>query len=210
MTPSLQAKLLRVVQLGEVRPVGADESRRVDVRLIAATHQNLEERLQTGGFRADSLLRLNVVPLHVPPLRDRTEDIALLVEHFLDSSRRRNGHAIVERLAPAVVAALAGYSWPGNVRELENVIERLVVMGTRAELDVADLQEIVPAFSTDHHVRTALRVVERDGPVGHRWRWHHGCARDTSGQFTVATSSARMVAVCAVARSDTASKSALS
>jgi two-component system, NtrC family, response regulator HydG len=144
MAPSLQAKLLRVVQLGEVRAVGADESRRVDVRLIAATHQNLEERLESGTFRADLYYRLNVVPLVVPPLRDRNEDIPVLVEHFLAQSRARNPHAVVERMSAALVSALAGYPWPGNVRELENVIERLVVIGTRAELDVADLRDIAP------------------------------------------------------------------
>jgi two-component system response regulator HydG len=147
MAPALQAKLLRVVQLGEVRPVGADESRRVDVRLIAATHQDLEERVAAGAFRADLYYRLNVVPLSVPPLRDRAEDIPLLVEHFLAASRARNHHAIVERFAAALVAALADYRWPGNVRELENVVERLVVIGARPELDLADLGEIVPAIA---------------------------------------------------------------
>jgi two-component system, NtrC family, response regulator HydG len=147
MAPALQAKLLRVVQLGEVRPVGADESRQVDVRLIAATHQDLEERVGAGTFRADLYYRLNVVPLVVPPLRERAEDIPMLVEHFLGASRRRNDHAIVERLSAALVAALAEYRWPGNVRELENVVERLVVIGTRPELDIADLGEIVPAIA---------------------------------------------------------------
>ena len=148
MAPSLQAKLLRVVQLGEVRAVGADESRRVDVRLIAATHQDLEARLEAGTFRADLYYRLNVVPLVVPPLRDRSEDIPMLVDHFLAGSRARNPHAVVERVSPALVAALAGYPWPGNVRELENVIERLVVVGTRAELDVADLKDIAPVVAS--------------------------------------------------------------
>jgi two-component system response regulator HydG len=148
MAPPLQAKLLRVVQLGEVRPVGADESRRVDVRLIAATHQDLEKKLEEGTFRNDLYYRLNVVPLHVPPLRDRNEDIPLLVEHFLACSRERNPHAIVARLAPALLSALSAHPWPGNVRELENIIERLVVVGTKVELDVADLQEIAPALVT--------------------------------------------------------------
>jgi two-component system response regulator HydG len=145
MAPPLQAKLLRVVQLGEVRPVGADESRRVDVRLIAATHQNLEKKVEDGTFRQDLYYRLNVVPLAVPALRERNEDIPLLVEHFLARSRERNPHAIVERLSSELSLALTGYPWPGNVRELENVIERLIVVGGKVELDVADLQEIVPA-----------------------------------------------------------------
>jgi two-component system response regulator HydG len=146
MPASLQAKLLRVVQLGEIRPVGADESRRVDVRLLAATHQDLEERVKDGGFRADLYYRLNVVPMVVPPLRERAEDIGALAEHFLEASRARNPHSPVTALAPSVIATLAGYGWPGNVRELENVIERLVVVGTTASVDLPALREIVPAF----------------------------------------------------------------
>jgi two-component system, NtrC family, response regulator HydG len=146
MAAPLQAKLLRVVQLGEIRPVGADDVRRVDVRLIAATHQDLEDKVRAGSFRADLYYRLDVVPIVVPPLRDRADDIPLLVDHFLRQSRRRNPHAVVERLAPALVAALSAHAWPGNVRELENVIERLVVVGAAPELDVADLREIAPAL----------------------------------------------------------------
>jgi two-component system response regulator HydG len=148
MAANLQAKLLRVVQLGEIRAVGADESRRVDVRLIAATHQDLEAKLDAKTFRADLYYRLDVVPIVVPPLRDRSEDIPMLVEHFVQQSRARNPHAMVERLSSALIAALASHPWPGNVRELENVIERLVVVGMRPELDVADLQEIAPAVAS--------------------------------------------------------------
>jgi two-component system response regulator HydG len=148
MAPSLQAKLLRVVQLGEIRPVGADVSRRVDVRLIAATHQDLEDKLQANLFRADLYYRLNVVPLVVPPLRDRREDIPGLVGHFLAQSRERNPHAVVERLSDTLSAALVSQPWPGNVRELENVIERLVVLGTKPELDMPDLQDIAPALAS--------------------------------------------------------------
>jgi two-component system response regulator HydG len=148
MAPNLQAKLLRVVQLGEIRPLGADESRRVDVRLIAATHQDLEEKLTAKTFRADLYYRLDVVPIVVPPLRDRSEDIPKLTEHFIQQSRARNPHAVVDRLSSALIAALASHPWPGNVRELENVIERLVVVGMKPELDVPDLQEIAPAVAT--------------------------------------------------------------
>jgi two-component system response regulator HydG len=150
MPPALQARLLRVVQLGEVRPVGADESRQVDVRILAATHQDLEARVETGEFRADLYYRLNVVPLHVPPLRDRAEDIPALVEHFLARSRQRNPHAVVERFSARLLSTLQTYAWPGNVRELENAIERLVVLGARPELDLAELQDIAPTLaSTD-------------------------------------------------------------
>ncbi len=146
MSPALQAKLLRVVQLGEIRPVGTDESQTVDVRLIAATHQDLEERVKAQAFRADLFYRLDVVPIVLPPLRERSEDIPLLVDHFVARSRARNPHSVVERVSPALVSALAGYGWPGNVRELENAIERLVVVGTHADLDVGDLLAIVPSL----------------------------------------------------------------
>ncbi len=146
MPPALQAKLLRVVQLGEVRPVGSDESRRVDVRLIAATHQDLEERVRSGAFRSDLYYRLNVVPITVPPLRDHADDIPLLVEHFFARSRARNPHSPVERFAASLVTSLSQHAWPGNIRELENLIERLVVIGTEPELDVTHLGGLGPAW----------------------------------------------------------------
>ncbi|HVV86029.1 MAG TPA: sigma-54 dependent transcriptional regulator [Kofleriaceae bacterium] len=146
MAPPLQAKLLRVVQLGEVRPVGSDESRRIDVRLVAATHHDLEERVASGAMRHDLYYRLSVVPIVVPALRDHPEDIPLLAEHFLRRSRERNPHSPVERLAPSLVTALARHRWLGNVRELENLIERLVVTGDQAELDVSHLAGLGPAW----------------------------------------------------------------
>jgi two-component system, NtrC family, response regulator HydG len=139
MPPALQAKLLRVVQEGTVRPVGADESRSVDVRIISATHQDLEERIRAGEFRADLYYRLNVVPVHVPPLRDRPDDIPLLAEYFLQRARQRNPHSPVEELGPSLISELSRGLWPGNVRELENLIERLVVVGTTRVVDAADI-----------------------------------------------------------------------
>jgi two-component system response regulator HydG len=169
MAPPLQAKLLRVVQQGEVRPVGSDESRAVDVRLIAATHQDLERRVADGAFRQDLFYRLNVVPITVPPLRARLDDVPPLVEHFLAVARGRNPHSPVCRLAPDVVTALARYPWPGNVRELENLIERLVVVGTTAELAVAELAAIAPAvagnqerFSLPRDRLATLRELEEE------------------------------------------------
>ncbi len=144
MAPQLQARLLRVLQEGEVRAVGSDESRRVDVRIVAATHQDLEERVRTGGFRSDLYFRLAVVPIGIPALRDRIEDVPPLVEHFLARARARNPHSPVERFSSALVGALARRSWPGNVRELENLVERLVVIGARAELDVDALTSAAP------------------------------------------------------------------
>lgn len=169
MAPSLQGKLLRVVQLGEIRPVGSDESRAVDVRLVAATHQDLEARVADGGFRQDLYYRLNVVPIVVPPLRDRLEDVPILVEHFLATARARNPHSPVAQFAPEVVTALARYSWPGNVRELENLIERLVVVATSAEVGLEELTALVPSlvgnqerFSLPRDRLATLRDVEEE------------------------------------------------
>jgi two-component system response regulator HydG len=169
MAPSLQAKLLRVVQQGEVRPVGSDESRSVDVRLIAATHQDVEQRVTEGAFRQDLFYRLNVVPIVVPPLRERLEDVPGLVDHFLAAARRRNPHSPVARLQPDVITALARYVWPGNVRELENVIERLVVVGTTSEITLPDLAAIAPTihgnqerFSLPRDRFATLRDVEEE------------------------------------------------
>jgi two-component system response regulator HydG len=140
MAPELQAKLLRVLEDGEVRAVGADGSRRVDVRVIAATHQELEARVKEGRFRADLFYRLNVVSLRIPPLRERREDIPMLVEHFLAQARARNTRSPVTALAPEVVAELARLPWPGNVRELENLVERLVVLGGQPTVDLSLLR----------------------------------------------------------------------
>lgn len=144
MPPNLQSKILRVLEDGEVRALGADSPRKVDVRVISATHQNLEKKSQEGSFRADLFYRLNVVPFWVPPLKERPEDIPLLVDHFLQAARRRNPKSKVEQLTPEAVALLARTQWPGNVRELENMIERLVIMLPKASIDVADLEANLP------------------------------------------------------------------
>ena len=125
MPPELQARLLRVLQDGAVRPVGADRSKTTDVRVLAATHQDLEGRIRDGLFRNDLFYRLNVVRVRVPALRERREDVALLAEHFLKRLRARG--ATVERFSAAALAAMREHPWPGNVRELENFVERVVV-----------------------------------------------------------------------------------
>jgi two-component system response regulator HydG len=147
MAPSLQAKLLRALEEGEVRAVGADGVRKVDVRVIAATHVDLETRVKEGKFRADLFYRLNVVPVTVPPLRDRLEDVPLLAAHFLERARQRNPGSPVRELSPELVAALSQHDWPGNVRELENLVERLVIVGNRETLDESDLHALAPAIS---------------------------------------------------------------
>ncbi|MBC7189248.1 sigma-54-dependent Fis family transcriptional regulator [Candidatus Aerophobetes bacterium] len=124
---SIQAKLLRVLQEREFKPVGGTKWKKVDIRLIAATNQDLEKLIREGKFREDLFYRLNIVPIFLPPLRERKEDIPLLAFHFLQKfNQERNKN--VKGISPEAMEILINYSWPGNVRELENVIERLIVM----------------------------------------------------------------------------------
>lgn len=127
MSPQLQVKLLRVLQEREFDPVGSQRTVRVDVRVVAATSKDLKEEIRQGRFRQDLYYRLNVIPLHLPPLRDRREDIPLMVNHFIEKYNRENGRRVT-KLSRGVLDLLLGYPWPGNVRELENCIERAVVM----------------------------------------------------------------------------------
>lgn len=122
---SAQSKLLHFLQEKKIRPIGGSGAKAIDVRIIAATNQNLEEMVERGGFRRDLYYRLNVVPIHILPLRERREDILPLVEHFLDYFNQRYRQAI--KLSPKVLEAFLRYEWKGNVREVENIIERLVV-----------------------------------------------------------------------------------
>ncbi len=167
MAAPLQARLLRVLQEGEIRPIGADTSRQVDVRVIAATHQDLEAKIEAEQFRTDLFYRLDVVPVRVPPLRERLEDLPLLVEHFLIHARQRNPQARVERISRDLVNVLARYAWPGNVRELQNLIERMVVVSANVELGMDDLADLAPKiaggserFSLPRDRLATLREVE--------------------------------------------------
>lgn len=136
--PTTQVKLLRVLQEGEFQRVGGTTPIRVDVRILSATNQDLEDLVKKGRFRQDLYYRLNVFPLRVPPLSDRPEDIPLLVSRVIgESNRRMNKH--IAGVSPQVMALLMAYSWPGNVRELENVIQRMMVVAKRETLDVEDL-----------------------------------------------------------------------
>ena len=128
----LQAKLLRVIQDREIRPVGGQQLKKVDVRLLAATHRDLKIMVKDGRFREDLFYRLNVVQVRVPPLRERLSDIPLLVESFIEKYRAQN-NSKVQSVAPEAMAVLMAYSWPGNVRELENIIERAIVL-TRGDV----------------------------------------------------------------------------
>ena len=129
MSPALQAKLLHVLQDREFEPLGAERTQRVDVRVIAATNRDLRQMVAEGKFLEDLFYRLHVIPVQIPPLRERREDIPLLVEHFVKKHRKLAGKRI-ERIEDGVLKTLEEYDWPGNVRELENMIERAVVLST--------------------------------------------------------------------------------
>jgi DNA-binding NtrC family response regulator len=141
MSPALQAKLLRVLQDREFEPLGAERTQHVDVRVIAATNRDLRRMVAEGAFLEDLYYRLLVVPIEMPPLRDRREDVPLLVEHFLRKHQQQSGKRI-EGLVPGVLAALVDYPWPGNVRELENAIERAVVLSTGPMITAAEISAI--------------------------------------------------------------------
>jgi DNA-binding NtrC family response regulator len=126
--PETQVRLLRVIQEREFTPLGDTSPRRVDVRIIAATNIDLKDAVRQGSFREDLYYRLAVVPIELPPLRDRREDILPLAQHFIRKYNEENGRTVAEQIAPDVLALLESYTWPGNVRELENAIERAVVI----------------------------------------------------------------------------------
>jgi two-component system response regulator HydG len=144
MTPATQVKLLRVLQEREVIPVGATEPIPVDVRIVAATNRDLEDEIRRGTFRSDLYYRLNVITLHLPPLRERLDDLPILTEHFLRSFAASRGREPLQ-LAPAAVEALQAYDWPGNVRELENALERAAVLTTRGEIGLDTLPARISA-----------------------------------------------------------------
>ncbi len=140
MSPKLQVKVLRVLQEHEFEPVGGTETIKVDVRVITATNQNLEEAVKAKTFREDLFYRLNVIPLTIPPLRDRKADVPLLVNHFLERFNREKNRKIRE-LDKDSMELLLNYAWPGNVRELENLIERLVILNDKDVINTVDLPD---------------------------------------------------------------------
>jgi len=167
LPPPLQVKLLRVLQEEEIRPVGDSKSRRIDVRVIAATARDLEQEIKTGHFREDLYYRLNVVRLHVPSLRERKQDIPLLVDHFLSRFRESLGKP-VRAIADDALERLANYRWPGNVRELENVIERAVILTDSERITLKQLpsnivdahHEMAATPDGDFSLRRARRAFE--------------------------------------------------
>ncbi len=140
MSPSLQVKLLRVLQEREVTPVGSDRALKVDVRVIAATNRDLQIEVESGRFREDLFYRLNVIPIHLPPLRDRREDIPLLLRYFLARFNTEKKMKVSD-FSEETKRFLLHYPWPGNVRELENLVERLVVLKGDGRIEVDDLPE---------------------------------------------------------------------
>jgi Nif-specific regulatory protein len=129
MVPTLQSKLLRVLQEREIEPLGSERTDKIDVRVIAATNRDLRQMVADGKFQEDLFYRLNVIPIDIPPLRERRDDIPALVEHFVKKHAQRTGRR-VDRLDDGVLSGLQQYDWPGNVRELENTIERAVVLSS--------------------------------------------------------------------------------
>lgn len=142
MPVQMQTKLLRVLQEQAFEPLGSAKAVRTDIRIISATHRDLEEEIQAGRFREDLFYRLNVVPMDLPPLRDRPGDVLLLANHFLQIYSRKN-QKLVKAMTPEVVDALTRYDWPGNVRELENVMERSIILTRFTHLGLEDLPDFI-------------------------------------------------------------------
>ncbi|MCL2450744.1 MAG: sigma-54 dependent transcriptional regulator [Polyangiaceae bacterium] len=140
---ALQGKLLRVLQSGELRPVGSEARRMVDVRCVAATHKDLARLVEAGQFREDLFFRLDVLRVHVPALRERADDIPMLFDHFLRPSRAGAARTALEGLTPEALEFLVGYDWPGNVRQLQNLVERLVVTATSPVASLDDVKHAV-------------------------------------------------------------------
>jgi two-component system, NtrC family, response regulator AtoC len=166
----LQVKLLRVLQEGTFRPLGAQQDVRVNVRVIAATHQNLEEKVKNGTFREDLFYRLNVLPVKLPPLRERQEDVLLLIDYFILRNRRRFPSRVAG-IANEARKVLLNHTWPGNVRELENVIERAQVLAEGDQITLSDLpsnlrqkDNVVRTAldSSDLSIKKAVRIVEEE------------------------------------------------
>ncbi len=166
MQPSTQVKLLRVLQEREALPVGATEPIPVDVRVIAATNRDLDEEIRRGGFRPDLYYRLNVITLHLPPLRERREDIPLLADGFLQRIAQQRDEP-AKHLTDAALEVLMAYDWPGNVRELENALEHAIILSRGGEVDLAALPERVtqrraqPLISDRLPENPTLEIIER-------------------------------------------------
>jgi two-component system, NtrC family, nitrogen regulation response regulator NtrX len=164
MSPKTQAKVLRVLQEGEVERLGSARTIKVDVRVIAATNKNLEEEIEKGTFREDLYFRLAVIPISVPPLRDRPEDIPLLVRHYMEFFSREN-NVRPKRITAAALEALQRYRWKGNIRELRNTVERLIIMSAGDAIDVVDLPEPLRGGGAGRPAGTGAADLARTGTL---------------------------------------------
>jgi two-component system, NtrC family, nitrogen regulation response regulator NtrX len=162
MPLAMQAKLLRVLEENEVERIGGDKPVRVDVRVLVATHRDLSSLVKEGKFRQDLFHRIYVFPLALPPLRERREDIPLLVEHFAAQVCAQNGWKPIS-FKPEAVQALQDQPWPGNVRELRNVVERLMLLATDGQVDLATVQLALPQGST-----MVVSTLSTSGPLSER------------------------------------------
>lgn len=159
--PSIQVKLLRVLQEKEIKRVGGTENIKVDVRVLAATSRDLEAAIRAGQFREELFYRLNVIPIFLPDLKDRREDIPLLVEHFIRKySKQAAGR--IKGITKEALALLMNYDWPGNVRELENVIERAVIMAKGEQIEVADVKRSLPVTPLQTAVAKTMEEFEKE------------------------------------------------
>jgi DNA-binding NtrC family response regulator len=156
LSTAIQSKLLRVLQEREFEPLGAERTQRVEVRVIAATNRDLKQMVSEGRFQEDLYYRLNVIPIDLPPLRERPEDVRILIDHFVEKHRQRTGKRI-DRVDDEAAQALQRYDWPGNVRELENTIERAVVLATTPVLTPATIS-LLGATSTPPPGLPSLRL----------------------------------------------------
>ena len=170
MTPSTQSKLLRVLQEREFEPLGSTKTVKVDIRILSATNKDLKEEVKRGTFREDLFYRLNVVPIQLPPLRERKEDIPLLTEHFLKIYNEKNGRHL-KGFHPRALDAMMRYSWPGNIRELENVVERAVILTRDEYVSLPELPESIalavenpiPGMNSDGiRPGTTIREIEKE------------------------------------------------
>jgi two-component system response regulator HydG len=168
MSPALQVKLLRALQEREIVPVGATEPISIDVRVIAATNRDLEQEIRRGTFRSDLYYRLNVITLHLPPLRERRDDVSVLAEYFIQRmSAQHNGDRQPLQLDEEGLAALQRYDWPGNVRELENALERAAILAHNGVISAAQLPARIvepaaaPLISDRPPANPTLELVER-------------------------------------------------
>lgn len=165
MNPSLQMKILRVLQEREFERVGGTKTTKIDVRVIAATNRDVEKAIKEGTFREELYYRLNVVPIHLPPLRERMGDLSLLTEHFLQKYNQETGKK-VQNISPEAMDSLMRYDWPGNIRELENVIERAVILSDGESIVPEDLSlnpsHIEPFMEAKDNLKEALGEYERE------------------------------------------------